>query len=90
MKINKLAYLVMLNAFLGLLLVIFIDYVTQAVNDMENTFVIGGIFLVVGWLLFIELFRRVNLFQNNKMAASVKFAGYGSFAAAIAIGLFII
>jgi hypothetical protein len=70
---------IILNAFLGYLWVIFNNHIIKVANSMDNVFVVGGIIIVIGTLLFWEIVRRIAPFNEYKNTHPIKIVGFASF-----------
>ncbi|MCI1593523.1 hypothetical protein [Heyndrickxia oleronia] len=79
MKAKEMVLSIVLNLFLGYLWILFSDHIVSKVNLMNNTFIIGGLILLIGTLLFLEIAQRITPFNNYKFTHPVKLVGYASF-----------
>jgi hypothetical protein len=79
MKVKEYALSIILNAFLGYLYVVFIIHIVDIANNMNNVFVFGGIFIVLGTTLFFEIVRRVSPFNEYKKTHPINIVGSSSF-----------
>jgi len=69
---------VILNAFLGYLWVLFTSHVIGMANSMDNVLV-GGVLILFGTYLFMEIFQRVTPYHQLKSTHPVKIIGFSSF-----------
>ncbi|MFD1019474.1 hypothetical protein [Thalassobacillus hwangdonensis] len=81
---------IVLNLFLGYLWLLFIDHVVQIANAFNQPFWIGGVVMVVGTLLFGEIFRRMTPFHTYKFTHPVRLAGVISFGLVVAVHIFVV
>lgn len=70
---------IVLNLFLGYLWILFTDHIVSKVNLINNTFIIGGLILLIGTLLFLEIAQRITPFNKYKFTHPVKLVGNASF-----------
>lgn len=90
MKSKELALSIILNAFLGYLWILFIDHIVNVANSMENTFIVGGLIILIGTALFWEIVNRVTPFNKYKITHPVKLAGFISFTLVVVVDLFVL
>ena len=90
MNMKDYALSIMLNLFLGYLWIIFTDHIVSIANSMNNSFVVGGLIILAGTFLFWEIAGRIRPFHDYKITHPVKLAGFASFAAVIAVHLFVV
>lgn len=57
---------------------------------MNNTFVIGGLIILAGTLLFWELVKRITPFDKYKFTHPIKLTGFISIIAVVLVHFFII
>lgn len=90
MKTKEFALSIILNAFLGYLWILFIDHIFRVANSMENTFIVGGLIILIGTALFWEIVNRVTPFNKYKITHPVKLAGYISFCLVVVVDSFVL
>lgn len=90
MKTKEFALSIILNAFLGYLWILFMDHIVRVANSMENTFIVGGLIILVGTALFWEIINRVTPFNEYKITHPVKLAGFISFCLVVVVNLFVL
>ncbi|MFH5836729.1 hypothetical protein ACHAL6_11715 [Proteiniclasticum sp. C24MP] len=90
MKTKEVALSIILNAFLGYLWLLFIDHIVRVANSMENTFIVGGLIILIGTALFWEIVNRVTPFNKYKITHPVKLAGFISFGLVVVVDLFVL
>ena len=90
MKTKELALSIILNAFLGYLWILFIDHIVRVANSMENTFIVGGLIILIGTALFWEIVNRVTPFNKYKITHPVKLAGFISFGLVVVVDSFVL
>lgn len=90
MKTKDFALAIILNAFLGYLWILFINHIVRIANSMENTFIVGGLIILMGTTLFFEIVRRVTPFNEYKFTHPVKLAGVVSFVAVVVVDLLLL
>ncbi|MEK3988468.1 hypothetical protein [Robertmurraya sp. FSL R5-0851] len=90
MKTKEFALSIILNAFLGYLWILFIDHIVRVANSMENTFIVGGLIILIGTTLFWEIVKRVTPFNEYKFTHPVKLAGFISFGVVVVVNLFVL
>ncbi|MBO1264301.1 hypothetical protein J3A84_04510 [Proteiniclasticum sp. SCR006] len=90
MKSKELALSIILNAFLGYLWIVFIDHIVSVANSMENTFIVGGLLILIGTALFWEIVNRVTPFNEYKITHPVKLAGVISFGLVVFVNFFVL
>lgn len=79
---------IILNAFIGYLWVLFSFHIVRIANSMDNVFFVGGIIMLIGYLLFWEIVKRVTPFKEYKNTHPVKIAGGISLCIVVLISLF--
>lgn len=90
MKSKELALSIILNAFLGYLWIVFIDHIASVANSMENTFIVGGLLILIGTALFWEIVNRVTPFNEYKITHPVKLAGVIAFGLVVFVNFFVL
>ncbi|MEI3607296.1 hypothetical protein SPD48_16575 [Pseudogracilibacillus sp. SE30717A] len=88
MKTKPLVLSVVLNLFLGYLWILFINHVVTIVNTINNTIIVGGIFIVIGTALFAIIVKGIN--DQYEFTRPFKLAGIISFAFVVIIHVFIV
>lgn len=88
MKNKDLVMSVLLNAFLGYLWILFIDHIVMVANSLDN-FVLGGLIMIGGTILFWEIVKRVSPLKEHHNRHPVKIAGFITFGIVIAVNLFV-
>ena len=87
MKVKEYGLSIVLNAFLGYLWILFINHIVNFANSMNNSFVVGGLIVVLGTVLFFEIVHRVTPFNQYKLTHPIKITGIVSFVSVAAIHL---
>jgi hypothetical protein len=90
MKIKEFGLSIVLNAFLGYLWILFIEHIVSIANSMDNVFIIGGIVIIIGSTLFMEIVKRVTPFNQYKFTHPVKLTGFVSFGLVVIVHVFIV
>jgi hypothetical protein len=90
LKSKELALSIILNAFLGYLWILFIDHIVNVANSMGNTFIVGGLIILIGTALFWEIVNRVTPFNEYKITHPVKLAGVISFGLVVFVNFFVL
>lgn len=87
LKSKEFALSIILYAFLGYLWCIFINHIVAFANSLDHTLLIGGPIIVIGTLLFIEIFHRIAPFNEYKTSHPVKIAGIISYGLVVIVYL---
>lgn len=90
LKTKGFAISIILNAFLGYLWILFIDHIVRVANTMENTFIVGGLIIIIGTALFWEIVNRVTPFTEYRFTHPVKLAGFISFGLVVFVDAFVL
>lgn len=88
MKAKLLVLSIVLYLFLGYLWILFIDHVVNVVNTINNTFIIGGIIIVIGTSLFGIIIKGIN--NQYEFTQPLKLAGIISFALVVVLHVFVV
>ncbi|MBY6272373.1 MAG: hypothetical protein C6P37_15705 [Caldibacillus debilis] len=79
MKIKGFIWNMILGGFLGFLWIIFSERVVDIANSFQSPWLLGGMFIVIGTLLFWEIFQRAvnhqgsDEFKFRHISASLSF-----------------
>ncbi|MDV2582367.1 hypothetical protein [Alkalibacillus haloalkaliphilus] len=87
MKIKEYALAILLYAFLGYLLTIFISHLVNFANTINNTLLVGGVVIFVGVILFGEITRRIAPFNQYKFSHPLKITCVASFILTVGVVL---
>lgn len=90
MKAKEIVLSIVLHLFIGYLWILFVDHVVSIANSVNNTFIVGGLIILIGFTLFWEVVRRIAPFNEYKVTHPVKLIGYASFIAVIVVHLYVV
>ncbi|WP_433750739.1 hypothetical protein [Falsibacillus pallidus] len=90
MNKKELALSITLNAFLGYLWILFIDHIVRVANSLENTYIVGGLIILIGTILFWGIIKRVNPYNEYKFTHPIIVAGFISFGAVVIVNLYVL
>lgn len=90
MKAKELTLSIVLHLFIGYLWILFADHIINIANSMDNTFIVGGLILLLGTFLFWEIVSRITPFNQYKLTHPVKLVGYISIVAVIFVHFYVV